>query len=80
MFHLNSDQVKKNHSMFLVTMFDKFQNETKIIFTKNLIIKGSISKIFDVYVISPHITQIKLKYVTKWWKSFILVDKILYIN
>ena len=32
---LNSDQVRKNHSMFLVTMFDKFQNETKIIFTKN---------------------------------------------
>ena len=28
-------------------------------------LKGSISKIFDVYVISPHNTQITLKYVTK---------------
>ena len=44
-----------------------------------MIIQGSISKIFDVYVISPHITQNTLKYVTKLWKSFILVDKILYI-
>ena len=77
---LNSAQDRKNHRMFLVTMFNKFQNETQIIFTKNFEIdlKGYISKIFDVYVISPHITQITLKYVTKLWKRFILVDKILF--
>ena len=40
---------------------------SKSIFTKNfkLIIAASISKIFDAYVISPHITQNKLKDVTK---------------
>ena len=32
---LNSAQDRKNHRMFLVTMFNKFQNETQIIFTKN---------------------------------------------
>ena len=44
-----------------------------------MIIKGSISKIFDVYVSSPHITQITLKYETKLSKSLILIDKIIHI-
>ena len=33
--------------------------------TLELIFAASISIIFDVYVISPHISQITLKYVTK---------------
>ena len=33
--------------------------------TLELIFAASISEIFDVYVISPHITQITLKFVTK---------------
>ena len=48
--------------------------------TLKLIIAASISQIFDVHVISPHITLITLKYVTNLRKSFILVDKILNIT
>ena len=44
-----------------------FKNTKKLCLLKTLelIFAASSSIIFDVYVISPHITQISLKYVTK---------------
>ena len=51
-------KITKNIYIVLVTIFDKSENLPKIVFTRasEVIITGSILRIFYVNVITPHIT------------------------